>query len=292
MDSFDNFNRHAPSSGRSEHRPSLDVRTHQGITFHTDQSLFERRGIRVAFSERTGGVSRPPFDTLNLAGHVTDEPIDVDENRSRLLSAIGIAGARDSLTTAEQVHGVEVRAVDSQVAGAGAYVTRADPPVPGTDALVTVLPDVPLLMLYADCVPIIMVAEEPRRAVAVVHSGWRGTLGRIAQAALAELCQHSGCEPRDVLVYVGPHIGGCCYEVDEILISQFCNAFDTITAVDRQLDLGAALRETLVEAGVERGNVAETGVCTFDHTERFFSYRAHGRTGRHGALAMITKGER
>ncbi|MBE0416595.1 MAG: laccase domain-containing protein [Coriobacteriia bacterium] len=255
----------------------------------TDTCLAES-GVIVAFSERGGGVSQTPFDSLDLAAHVGDDPDAVDANRTLLLEAIGIPELRRNLVTAEQVHGERITVVTRGDAGAGAF-TRGALPISATDALLTDTVGLPLLMLYADCVPVVLVALRPRYAVCVAHAGWRGALNQLPGAAARTLAAHVGCEPSDLRVYVGPHIGCCCYEVGEGILSQFCNTFDTIGAVDGQLDLTAAVRESLTRSGVPRGRIAEVGLCTRDHTDRFFSYRAALVTGRHGALAVITEGE-
>ncbi len=121
-------------------------------------------GVTLAFSERTGGVSEEPFDSLNLAGHVGDVAVTVDENRTRLLDALGLSAYRGRLTTAEQVHGDEVALVSRSNTGAGAWVSGRDAdrgPLPGADALITSEPGVPLLLCFADCVPIVLVAPGP-----------------------------------------------------------------------------------------------------------------------------------
>jgi len=260
-----------------------------GVVVWTDRHLM-RTGVLVAFSERSGGVSDPPYDSLNLAAHVSDKPQDVDVNRSRLLEALGIGWAREHLITAEQVHGDRITVVGPRDAGAGAFA-RGKPQVPATDALVTSATGLPLLMLYADCVPVVLVAPSPHPAVCVVHAGWRGVLSGLPGSAALELARYAECDESELLAYVGPHIGRCCYEVGEEILSHFCNIFDTIGAVDGRLDLDAAVRESLILAGVARMRIAAVESCTRDHTDRFFSYRAAPVTGRHGALAMITEGE-
>ncbi len=272
-------------------RPRLCRREVDDVVVHTDEALHADHGIVVAFSERTGGVSAAPYASLNLASHVGDEPAAVDANRGRLLASLGIAPLRDRLVTAEQVHGDRIAVVGIGDAGSGARASAGAPPVPGTDALVTSRSGIPLLMCYADCVPVVLVALSPVTAVAVVHAGWRGALASLPGSAAVALSEDAGCDPSGLLAYVGPHIGECCYEVDEALVSHFGNKFDTIGAVHGRLDLAAAVRESLAAAGVRRSRVAELGECTRDHTDRYFSYRAAPKTGRHGALAAITEGE-
>lgn len=259
------------------------------VVIHTDPALHERNGIRIAFTERTGGVSRPPYDSLNLAGHVGDEPAAVEENRERLLGGLGISHLRDRLVTAGQVHGDRIEVVDTAQAGAGAHVFTGQPPFADTDALVTLAPDLPLLMLYADCVPVILVSEHPRAAVGIVHAGWRGALASLPGTAAVRLAAAAGCSPPDLAAYVGPHIGSCCYEVDKQLLSRFRDTFGTVVAADRHLDLNTAVVASLASVGVVDERIARVPECTLEHTDRFFSYRASPVTGRHGALAVITQ---
>jgi len=270
-------------------QPSLERRKRSdGVTVWTDPSLVSR-GVVVAFSERSGGISAPPFEGLNLAAHVGDEASAVDTNRTLLLDALGVSRLRKRLVTAEQVHGERVFLVRERDAGSGAFASGGKPPLQDCDALVTSQVDIPLLMLYADCVPIILVASSPVCSVCVVHAGWRGALVSLAGSAAVALAEHAGCTPSDLVAYIGPHISACCYEVDEGTLSQFCNTFDTIGAVEGRLDLTAATRESLIVAGVGSRRIAEVPDCTRDHTDRFFSYRAASLTGRHGALAVIAK---
>lgn len=280
----------ASTDKRGISQPRLQRADRSGVTVLTDQGLMSSSGILVAFTERTGGVSESPFDSLNLAAHVGDDPDRVDENRAILMHALGMDELRSRIVSAEQVHGVETACVDASHVGSGAFAGGALP-VAGTDALVTGAVGVPLLMLYADCVPVVLVAREPRPTIAVVHSGWRGTLDGVVRGAIEEVARLSGTSPEAIYGYVGPHIGPCCYQVDDTLISQFRNRFDTITAVDGRLDLEAAVIESMELSGMRRANIAPAGLCTRDLTDRFFSYRAHRITGRHGALAVITKAE-
>jgi copper oxidase (laccase) domain-containing protein len=176
-----------------------------------DESLERDSGVVVAFSERGGGVSGVPFDGLNLAAHVGDDPAAVDENRSRLLGALGLEACRDRLTMAEQVHGERIALVDAKSAGSGAFAVGTMPPLAGTDAVMTVELGVPLLLCFADCVPVILVAPGP--AVAVVHAGWRGALGSLAGRTASELASVAACEVSELAAYVGAHVRACHYQV-------------------------------------------------------------------------------
>jgi len=269
------------SAGRSEMFEQVE---RDGVVIHTVPSLFEESGIGIAFSERVGGVSARPYDSLDLAGHVGDVPADVDRNRDLLLESIGIGTLRDRLTTAEQVHGTLVVEATEFLAGSGTSVASGVPPVPGTDGLWTRERGLPLMLMFADCVPVVL-ARPSVPAVAVVHAGWRGAAEGIVRSAAVVLGALPGAD--DLTAFVGPHIGPCCYEVGPECVSHFDNRFVTITAASSHLDLGAVVAEDLKRSGVPEGRQWHLGVCTAHNTDRFFSHRADGQTGRHGALAVI-----
>jgi YfiH family protein len=273
--------------------PSLTARTTGGITVLTDEALSAEHGVLVTFTQREGGRSVPPYDGLDLASHVGDDPAAVDENRSALLASLGIGPLRSRLTMAEQVHGCTVRVVAGATAGMGAYARAGGPPpVPATDALVTTEEETPLMLCYADCVPVVLVATGAVRGVAVAHAGWRGALGRIPAEAATRLAAETGSEPSDLVAYIGPHIGSCCYEVDATLLSQFVHTFGTIAAAQGRLDLGAVVSESLIGVGVPLSSQVRANICTAERTDAFYSYRAEGRTGRHAALACILEAHR
>ncbi len=272
-------------------KPTIERQNLGGLRVHTDTRLRVRHGITVAFTERTGGTSESPYASLNLAAHVGDDPDRVDANRDCVLEALQLGDLRGQLVTAEQVHCSRVRLVDASDAGSGAYAATGRPPLSATDALITEEPGLPLIMLYADCVPVVMVVVTPFPAIAIVHAGWRGALAGIVGKAARSLIDLTGAQASDILSYIGPHIGACCYEVDAQRISQFRSAFATISAVGCRLDLGAVVREQLASVGVLASAVACVDSCTSDQTDRFFSYRASGVTGRHAALGAIAKGD-
>jgi len=271
----------------TEFQPSLETCSDHGVTVWTDPELRREAGVVVAFSERGGGVSASPYDTLNLAAHVGDAPEAVDENRLRLLTALGLGGLRSELTFAEQVHGSRIAVVGRALAGAGAYAASGGPPVAATDALLTSCPGLPLALCFADCVPVVLVAPGP--VVAVVHAGWRGALASLPGETVSELVAAASCTPEDVVAYVGAHIGPCHYQVGEEIMSQFVNAFGTLARADSGgLDLDAVVSASLERSGVASCKTARIGACTAETTKRFYSYRAEGgRTGRHSALVCI-----
>ena len=272
----------APPSPRLDRREQSD-----GIVIHTDEDLYEHSRIRVAFSERTGGVSRSPWQSLNLATHVGDEEPHVAVNRARLLSAVGVEPQAVDLVRAGQVHGDSIATIDQDAFSSGEADYGEPFVAPATDALLTQHRDVALLMLYADCVPIILVAEAPTPSICVVHAGWRGVLGLLPEKAARGLIDRAGCLPQDVSVYIGAHIGSCCFRVAEELSLAFAAKFGDSVVVGSSVDLHAAVEIGLARAGIPSERITSLRTCTVHNSDRFFSYRADGLTGRHGALALI-----
>ena len=245
-------------------------------------------GVTFAFTERAGGVSRGAYAGLNLGDRCGDDPEAVAENRRRALVAIGADACAGNLVSPHQVHGDEVVVVrrtsgpEHEEAAAAAKA--------GADAVVCTATDVPVLMCFADCVPIVICAPG---GFAVVHSGWRGTIARIAQKAAGVLADETGCSASDLSAYVGPCIGGVDYEVSAQLIRDFIREFGEGVCVGvperRKLDLSYAVACALTDAGVTRGNLALAGVSTATANDRFYSYRAQGGVcGRHAALAVMS----
>jgi YfiH family protein len=228
-----------------------------------------RRDAVLLFSTRRGGVSRTPFDTLNLGRSTDDDAAAVRENRERLLRLATLDPER--LATAGQVHGSRV----VEVVAAGHH---AD-----CDALVTRLPDVVLAVTTADCMSLLYHAPG---VVAVAHSGWRGTADAMPVAALDAVCRLAGCAPDAVSVAIGPAIRGCCYEVGDDVAARFPTAAVRATGGKPRLDLPTAARMALGAAGVRPDRLDDTGACTCCEPEWYFSHRRdRGRTGRHWGVA-------
>ena len=241
-------------------------------------------GVTLAFTERAGGLSRPPYASLNLGDMCGDDPSLVKVNRHLLMLALGIERLEGRLVNPRQVHGNEVLVIrdgsDEAVAAARREARE------GFDAVVCSAKDVPVLLCFADCVPVVLVAPG---AFAVVHSGWRGTIARICAKALRELVAVAACDVSEVLCYVGPHIGVDDYEVESSLAERFAHEFGSDVVGDGgHLDLGLAVRKTLMQEGMGSEAILDECPSTASATGRFFSYRAEGGTcGRHGAIAVI-----
>ena len=229
------------------------------------------RGAVLAFSTRQGGVSEGPYQSLNIGRSTLDRPEAIEENRRRLLLSLGLDPAR--LATAGQVHG----AVAKTVSAPGLH--------PDCDALVTRVPGITLAVTAADCLPILYAVPG---AIAVAHSGWRGTASGAPEAALAAVCDAGRADPGATTVHLGPCIRSCCYQVGPDVAARFPEA-----AVRREnqalyLDLPLAARLRLEAAGVPPPAIHDTGACTACNPEWYFSHRRdHGLTGRQWGLAAL-----
>lgn len=261
--------------------PELVRGTSSGVTLLGDEH--RPGGVTLAFTERTGGVSEGVFSSLNLGDACGDSLDHVMENRRRALGAMGLGDLLDELVCPLQVHGDRV----VTVGGSGLRPDEARASVrEGADAIVCVQPNVPALVCCADCVPVILVAEG---GFAVVHSGWRGTIARIAAKALGVLLRETGCDASSAWAYIGPHIRANDYEVSSELANRFVEEFGPDVVVGKKnLSLDEAIRLALVDGGVSRSSIVSVEESTAQHTDRFFSYRAeNGACGRHAAIACL-----
>ncbi len=211
---------------------------------------------QVVFSTRAGGVSEGAYASLNLGLLTGDDRSRVEENRRRLLTAVGAEPERAAWP--RQVH--------------GAGVVRANGRGMEGDAIWTDERWRPLVVVTADCLPISLARVGGTPAVALVHAGWRGLSAGVVEAAVGSL-------GGELVAAVGPGIGPCCYEVGREVAELFGEPGPT-------LDLRAVAERALRQAGVER--VDHVDLCTACSPERFFSHRRdRGLTGRQGAVAYI-----
>ncbi|MDG4554816.1 MAG: peptidoglycan editing factor PgeF [Candidatus Competibacter sp.] len=228
--------------------------------------------VRAVSTTRRGGVSAPPYDSLNLAGHVGDDPVRVAENRRRLTATIGFSTEPAWL---EQVHGIRVVAAET-----------VDAPVVA-DAAWTRVAGRPCVVMTADCLPVLL-CDRAGTVVAAAHAGWRGLAGGVIAATVARL----RTPPTELLAWLGPAIGPDAFEVGEEVRAAFL-ALDADNAAcfrpspaGRWLaDIDELARRQLRDLGVSA--VYGGGFCTFGESERFFSYRRENRTGRMATLIWL-----
>ncbi len=255
------------------------------------ENLLQYQEIRHFVSSRTGGFSNPPYDSLNLGFHVGDDPEHVLKNLKRLAATIGMP--LNHFTIGRQIHSGNVTIISEELRGKGC--ANHNEAINATDAMVTSVPDICLIILVADCVPMLFF-DPVRRAIGVAHAGWHGTLQCIAQNTIKAMEKAFGSSPQDIIVGMGPSIGPCCYEVGPEVISQVENIFRTTNQYivneskdgKGYFDLWKANLKQLLHAGVERKNIEMAQKCTCHNPELFFSYRhQNGDTGRFGAGIAI-----
>ncbi len=254
----------------------------EGVFLITSPSLTEKLSILVVFTGRHGGVSHVPYDTFNLAFRIGDDPSAVLANRRKLCSILGLKA--QSLTSAEQVHSSSLAIVNLRDKDTGIL----EDSFPGVDGLVTKVTGIPLILFFADCVPLALIHPQSR-AVAMVHAGWRGTLENIASKAVDVLENISGAKAEEMLAFIGPAIGPCCYQVKPKIIQLFQKKFGSYGIFpNNKLDLSEINSKQLSHRGIPGKSIEIAGVCTSCQYKDFFSYRAsQGKTGRQAGLVVL-----
>ncbi len=262
--------------------PSLEKRELNGLSVLTDEALFNACGVRIAFTEREGGVSEGPYASLNTASHVGDDLACVQRNRERVLTMLGGVASSSSLIVPNQVHGTNI----VKVASADDVSLATEQVAEGADAVLVGAPGVTALLNFADCLSLIIVA--PDGWFAVAHAGWRGALAGIAGKAACVLAAESAADPAEFNAYIGPHIRSECFETSEEIAIQFADTYGADVLADpRHISLACAVSTDLVRAGLVADRIADSGICTVCNANQYFSYRASGGTcGRHAALAI------
>lgn len=233
--------------------------------------------VRAAFTLRTGGVSAPPFDSLNVGLHVGDEAAAVTENRERVRRHLRLPAEPQWI---EQVHGTEVLDLDRAL--------RSGTSQPGpADAVLTRRVDQVCAVQVADCLPVLFAVRDAT-VIAAAHAGWRGLAAGVLEATVAALA----VEPARVMAWLGPAIGPAHFEVgDEVRAAFLARDPGAVTAFARnpigrwQADLAALARRRLAALGVTA--VFGGHWCTYGDRARFFSYRRDGRCGRMAALIWL-----
>ena len=252
------------------------------VVYYTFDSLRDSGALIHAISTRHGGVSPAPFDTLNLSRTTGDEKTNVTTNIQRLHDALGLDAT--STISASQAQADRVAVVGTAQRGT---IIR------DVDALLTNEPRIPLMLRYADCVPIFFF-DPVRRAIGLAHAGWRGTVSKIATKAARAMFDAFSTQPRDLIACIAPSIGPCCYRIGEDVTAQVRAAFVDadellISQPDGSMhfDLWQANARQLRALGVERIEIAE--ICTADHIDDLYSWRAeHAKTGRFGAIIALS----
>ena len=236
--------------------------------------------VTAAFTTRQGGISRHPYTNANLAFHVGDNADDVKKNH--LLLSKKLDYDTNKLVFMRQIHSDKIVVVDE-------LMNFTTPPE--CDALITDRINIPLMVMSADCTPI-LIYDPLHKAIGAVHAGRAGALNEILPKTLYAMMREYGSTFNDILILLGPSIHGCCYEVNEII------AHDVITkgyenALRREnerlfLDVNTILLQQLGSLGVQEESIEVIDTCTSCNNDTYFSYRADlQHTGRIAALIFL-----
>jgi len=252
----------------------------EGAVPYLSFPMFRDTGLVTdGFSTRLGGVSEGCFSSLNLSFDRGDDRAAVAENFRRMGEALGVRC--EDMVLSQQTHTTNIRIVTDEDRGKG--ITR-ERDYADIDGLITNVPGICLVTTYADCVPLYFL-DPAKKVIALSHSGWRGTVGKIGKKTVELMHVKFGSDPADILAAVGPSVCQDCYEVSADVIDRFKEVFDR-SAWDElfyekpdgkyQLDLWKANEKIFLEAGIRKDHIAVTNVCTHCNSEILYSHRAMG----------------
>ncbi len=264
---------------------SMELNIKNGVSFLRFPSINKLGFVNHAFSTKLGGISSGEFSSMNLSFNRGDSYENVIENYKRLCLASDINF--DTLVASAQDHNTFIRTVTDKEIGIGITKPRD---LQSVDGLITNVPNVTLVIYFADCVPIILV-DPVKKAIGAVHSGWRGTVKEIAKVAIDKMKIEYGCNPENFICTIGPNINKCCYEVDENVFKEF----NKLTHLSPEkfiqhtnnnkymIDLSETNKQILLNCGVQEKNISVSDLCTKCNSELLFSHRA--TNGRRGGMA-------
>jgi len=229
--------------------------------------------VQAIFTTRHFGFSNPPYDKGNLAFHVGDNPETVMKNHEFLAKELGYE--LEKLVFMKQIHSDLSEIVDQSY-------TFYTPPE--CDALITNIPDIPLMVMSADCTPILIFDSE-RNVIAAVHAGRAGALEDILPKTIKKMQTGFGTNIEDLKISLGPSIHGCCYEINQDIAEKVENKGykNALRHQDKKvfLDVNTILLIQLSKFSIDPSNIEVIDACTSCHSDTYFSYRAHHqRTGR------------
>lgn len=264
-----------------------------GFTYEGGRVLqcdaFSKTGlVKHGFSTKKKGTSTGIYSSLNLGVHTKDHIENVEQNFSLFCKDLSIDSSH--LVLSQQVHGTAIYGTGQKDCGKGLY---RESDLHEIDGLVTNEPGVALATFYADCTPILFL-DPVQKVIASVHSGWRGTVQKIAQRAVMKMVREYGCNSEHILVAMGPSIKQCHFEVDEDVYLEFMLHFHTMAERNTiqkngkyYIDTDALNISSLLQMGILQEHIYTCNLCTYCNEELFFSHRRDGETGRMCAVIEL-----
>lgn len=266
---------------QSSRTPACRLASGAPISPRLQSPLLARAGFSHAFFTRVGGVSQPPWDTLNFAVGTGDDPAAVRENFDRAASLLGVPASR--LYVVSQVHGVAAQVL-TEGDDREAALRRIG------DITLSLSPGVACGVRTADCVPI-LIADRTSGAACAIHSGWKGTVANAAAAGVRALRALVGARG-DLLAAIGPHLEACCFEVgaDVAAALAACSPLGAAAVIPGDtphVDLRRIVRAQLEGEGIPAAAIDDVRGCTVGDRERFHSYRRDGKIGGRLLSAIV-----
>ena len=241
------------------------------------RAFFEDNSILAFFTDRHGGVSKVPYESLNVSDSVEDKPSDIIKNRQ--IIADNNDFLLENMVYMEQIHSANIKIVTNS------FVSK----IRGCDGIITDKIKIPLMTMAADCAPV-LVYDKGKKIIAALHSGRVGTFKGVISAAIYKMRINFGSLQEDIVVHVGPSIAKCCYEIDESIanftIKNFGSKYISSKNNKYFLDIKSIIKEQLISLKLLEKNIRISDICT-SCDKNCFSYRRDGLTGRFCGIIML-----
>ncbi len=247
---------------------------------------FDRTGlVNHCFTTKDGGVSEGIYKSMNLRFHSDDTHENVMENFRIIANEMGTD--IDSLVLSNQVHEAVIQNVTGKDRGNGIL---SENKWESADGLITNVCGVALTVFFADCVPVLFL-DKKERVICAVHSGWRGTVGKITSRAIDKMVNEYNSKPENILTAIGPSIGVCHYEVSDDVAFSFAEAFSDEVLEKHgdkyHVNMQLANEMQMIQMGIPKENITQSGICTYCEHETLFSHRY--TSGKRGNMAAVIK---
>ncbi len=257
-----------------------------GVKYYTISSFEETGLVKHGFSTREGGVSGGVYKSMNLRFNCDDLRDNVLKNYEIISDTLGMDVQR--LVLSKQVHEDIIYTASDADCGNG--ITRENE-FTSVDALITDKPEIPLVTLFADCVPLFFL-DKRLGVIALAHSGWKGTVKRIGQKTIEKMISDYGSKTDDILTAIGPSIQEEHFEVGDDVAEIFIKEFGDDTAVKYgekyHVNMQKAIKKQFLEAGISENNIDDCGICTYCNSDLLFSHRkTNGKRGNLGAFLQL-----
>jgi len=235
------------------------------------------KSVDAFFTDRWGGVSQAPYNELNLALHVGDDPLKVLQNRQILADSEDFY--IDNLIYMDQVHSDHIAVIKDTLTNKQEKC----------DGIITNLPNIPLMVMVADCIPILLY-DSKKKVVGAIHAGRNGTFLEIAKKAVLSMKEEFDSDPKDIYAYLGTSIKSCCYEVGKDLADICQKSFGKKYVIKRDnsfyLDLQTLNKDQLLSVGLDEKNINISSTCSCCD-KNYFSYRRDAETGRFAGVIKL-----